>query len=100
LSYTNNVTPPDLFYEKRYSHTEMTNPDFVALAKAMNVHAIRCDKEFMDYDNNKPVLLEARVSKGESRNSLRVRFLGLFRSFRPPQASDYVLTLSIRPGDG
>lgn len=50
----------------------MTNPDFVALAKAMNVHAIRCDsltdlpakmKEFMDYDNTKPVLLEARVSK-------------------------------------
>lgn len=50
----------------------MTNPDFVALAKAMNVHAIRCDsltdlpakmKEFMDYDNNKPVLLEARVTK-------------------------------------
>ena len=55
----------DLFYEKRYAHTEMTNPDFVALAKAMRVHAIRCDsleelpakmKEFMEYDNNKPVL--------------------------------------------
>ncbi|BGP54137.1 Acetolactate synthase, mitochondrial [Rhodotorula sphaerocarpa] len=62
----------DLFYEKRYSHTEMTNPDFVALAKAMGVHAIRCDsltelpakmKEFMEYDNNKPVLFEARVVK-------------------------------------
>ncbi|GAA5823905.1 hypothetical protein JCM3770_000335 [Rhodotorula araucariae] len=64
----------DLFYEKRYSHTEMTNPDFVALAKAMNVHAIRCDsladlpakmKEFMEYDNQKPVVLEARVVKNE-----------------------------------
>ncbi|BGP14198.1 hypothetical protein JCM10213_006698 [Rhodosporidiobolus nylandii] len=64
----------DLFYEKRYSHTEMTNPDFVALAKAMNVHAIRCDsvadlpakmKEFMEYDNSKPVVLEARVVKTE-----------------------------------
>ncbi|GAA5913686.1 hypothetical protein JCM6882_008719 [Rhodosporidiobolus microsporus] len=64
----------DLFYEKRYSHTEMTNPDFVALAKAMNVHAIRCDsladlpakmKEFMEYDNNLPVVLEARVVKNE-----------------------------------
>ncbi|GAA5860626.1 hypothetical protein JCM8547_005480 [Rhodosporidiobolus lusitaniae] len=64
----------DLFYEKRYSHTEMTNPDFVALAKAMNCHAIRCDsvadlpakmKEFMEYDNSKPVLLEARVVKSE-----------------------------------
>ncbi|BGP46358.1 Acetolactate synthase, mitochondrial [Rhodotorula kratochvilovae] len=64
----------DLFYEKRYSHTEMTNPDFVALAKAMNVHAIRCDsladlpakmKEFMEYDNQKPVVLEARIVKTE-----------------------------------
>ncbi|GAA5971719.1 hypothetical protein JCM11641_000698 [Rhodosporidiobolus odoratus] len=64
----------DLFYEKRYSHTEMTNPDFVALAKSMGVHAIRCDsladlpakmKEFMEYDNNKPVLFEARVVKSE-----------------------------------
>ncbi|GAA6024446.1 hypothetical protein JCM10207_005767 [Rhodosporidiobolus poonsookiae] len=64
----------DLFYEKRYSHTEMTNPDFVKLAQAMGVHAIRCDsvadlpakmKEFMEYDNNKPVLFEARVVKNE-----------------------------------
>lgn len=62
----------DLFYDKRYSHTEMTNPDFVALAKSMRVHAIRCDsaadlpakmKEFMEYDNNKPVVLEARITK-------------------------------------
>lgn len=52
----------------------MTNPDFVALAKAMRVHAIRCDsldelpakmKEFMEYDNNKPVLFEARIVKTE-----------------------------------
>ncbi|BGP30384.1 Acetolactate synthase, mitochondrial [Rhodotorula toruloides] len=64
----------DLFYEKRYSHTAMTNPDFVALANAMRVHAIRCDsaadlpakmKEFMEYDNNKPVVLEARITKNE-----------------------------------
>jgi len=64
----------DLFYQKRYSHTEMTNPDFVALAKAMGVHAIRCDhldelpakmKEFMEYDNSKPILFEARVVKTE-----------------------------------
>ncbi|KAM0753025.1 acetolactate synthase [Meredithblackwellia eburnea MCA 4105] len=64
----------DLFYEKRYSHTRMTNPDFVALAQAMHVHAIRCDniadlpakmKEFMEYDNSKPVLFEARVVKNE-----------------------------------
>lgn len=52
----------------------MTNPDFVALAKAMRVHAIRCDsladlpakmKEFMEYDNSKPILLDARVVKTE-----------------------------------
>lgn len=52
----------------------MTNPDFMALANAMGVHAIRCDsladlpakmKEFMEYDNSKPVLFEARVVKNE-----------------------------------
>ncbi|KAK4053193.1 Acetolactate synthase, mitochondrial [Microbotryomycetes sp. JL201] len=64
----------DLFYDKRYSHTEMINPDFVALAQAMRVHAIRCDnvndlpakmKEFMEYDNDKPVLFDARCVKSE-----------------------------------
>lgn len=52
----------------------MVNPDFVALAQSMRVHAIRCDnledlpaamKEFMEYDNNKPVLLDARCVKNE-----------------------------------
>jgi len=60
----------------------MTNPDFVALAKAMRVHAIRCDsldelpakmKEFMEYDNNKPVLFEARIVKTEH-VSFRISF--------------------------
>jgi len=64
----------DLFYRNRYSHTRMTNPDFVALAKAMGVHAIRCDtitdlpakmKEFMEYDNTKPILMEARIVQNE-----------------------------------
>lgn len=64
----------DLFYEKRYSHTQMVNPDFVALAKAMHCHAIRCDsladlpakmKEFMEYDNNKPIVMDARTVKSE-----------------------------------
>ncbi|MBI1373253.1 MAG: biosynthetic-type acetolactate synthase large subunit [Phycisphaera sp.] len=32
----------DLFYEERYSHTEMHNPDFVKLAEAMNCKGIRC----------------------------------------------------------
>lgn len=64
----------DLFYEKRYSHTAMINPDFVKLAQAMHCHAIRCDnlndlpakmKEFMEYDNRKPILMDARVVKTE-----------------------------------
>lgn len=64
----------DLFYEKRYSHTAMTNPDFVLLAKAMGVHAIRCHsveelpekmKEFLEYDNSKPIVMECIVEKNE-----------------------------------
>ncbi|KDQ19764.1 hypothetical protein BOTBODRAFT_125177 [Botryobasidium botryosum FD-172 SS1] len=64
----------DLFYEARYSHTRMTNPDFVKLAQAMGVHALRCTsaedlpskmKEFLEYDNAKPILLECRVEKNE-----------------------------------
>ncbi|KAG2749801.1 acetolactate synthase [Suillus brevipes Sb2] len=64
----------DLFYESRYSHTRMTNPDFVMLAKAMHVHAIRCEstadlpakmKEFLEYDGSKPVLMECMVETDE-----------------------------------
>lgn len=52
----------------------MTNPDFVKLANAMGVHAIRCStfeelpakmKEFLEYDNNKPVVMECIVAKQE-----------------------------------
>ena len=35
----------DLFYEERYSHTEMHNPDFKALAEAMGVKGVRCDSK-------------------------------------------------------
>ncbi|KAF9065449.1 acetolactate synthase [Rhodocollybia butyracea] len=64
----------DLFYDARYSHTKMTNPDFVRLAQAMNVHAIKCTsaedlpakmKEFLEYDNSRPVLMECVVEKNE-----------------------------------
>lgn len=64
----------DLFYERRYSHTRMTNPDFIQLAKSMGVHAIRVHnaqelpekmKEFLEYDNSKPVLMECLVEKNE-----------------------------------
>ncbi len=52
----------------------MTNPDFVLLARAMGVHAIRASsaselpekmKEFLEYDGNKPVLLECFVEPSE-----------------------------------
>ncbi|KAK7467685.1 Acetolactate synthase, mitochondrial [Stygiomarasmius scandens] len=64
----------DLFYDARYSHTRMTNPDFVRLAQAMGVHAIRCTsaeelpakmKEFLEYDNSRPVLMECVVEPNE-----------------------------------
>ncbi len=62
----------DLFYEERYSHTEMHNPDFVALANAMNCKGFRCTKkadlprvmaEFLAYDG--PAVLDAMVEKHE-----------------------------------
>ncbi|KAJ8453725.1 hypothetical protein ONZ45_g19594 [Pleurotus djamor] len=52
----------------------MTNPNFVMLANAMGVHAIRCTsaeelpakmKEFLEYDGSKPVLMECLVEKNE-----------------------------------
>ncbi|EMD38129.1 hypothetical protein CERSUDRAFT_113276 [Gelatoporia subvermispora B] len=64
----------DLFYDARYAHTRMVNPDFIALAKAMRVHAIRCEsaaelpqkmKEFLEYDDSKPVLMECVVETNE-----------------------------------
>jgi acetolactate synthase-1/2/3 large subunit len=64
----------DLFYEKRYAHTQMKNPNFVALAQAMGVEAFRVEKaedlpaamkRFMEYDNAKPILLECRVHTDE-----------------------------------
>jgi acetolactate synthase I/II/III large subunit len=64
----------DLFYEQRYSHSRMVNPDFVALAESMRVKGIRCNnaeelrakmKEFLEYDNSKPVLMEVAVERSE-----------------------------------
>lgn len=34
----------DMFFEKRYSFTEMKNPDFVALAKAFGINSKKVDK--------------------------------------------------------
>ncbi len=62
----------DLFYEERYSHTEMHNPDFVKLIEAMHCGAFRVTKledlpkvmkAFLAYDG--PAILEALVEKHE-----------------------------------
>ena len=62
----------DLFYEERYSHTTMHNPDFKKLAQAMNCKGIRCEvkedlaekmREFLEHDG--PVLAEFVVEKNE-----------------------------------
>src|SRR5208282_5153733 len=63
----------DIFYEKRYAHTVQVNPDFIKLAEAMGVKALRVTrqedlaekmKEFLEY-NKGPILMEAVVTKGE-----------------------------------
>jgi len=62
----------DLFYEERYSHTQMHNPDFVKLTDAMNCHGFRVThaadlpnvmKEFLAHEG--PAVLEALVEKHE-----------------------------------
>lgn len=64
----------DLFYDNRYSHTQMVNPDFCKLANAMGVHAIKCERfedlpkameEFLAHPTDRPVLLHAKVVKNE-----------------------------------
>ncbi len=62
----------DLFYEERYSHTQMHNPDFVQLADAMNCKGFRCTKKadlpkameaFLTHDG--PAVMDAMVEKHE-----------------------------------
>ena len=59
-----------LFFDKRYSSTEMTNPDFQLLAQAYGIKTKRIDdradlvsslEEMMNYDGS--YLLEVRVGK-------------------------------------
>jgi len=35
----------DLFYQKRYSHTAMKNPNFAKLAESFGIRGIRCDNK-------------------------------------------------------
>ncbi len=67
-------SPADLFYDQRYSHTRMTNPDFVKLAESMGCKALRCTnaqelpammKEFLEYDGSRPIVMECLVNKSE-----------------------------------
>ncbi|MBP7341442.1 MAG: biosynthetic-type acetolactate synthase large subunit [Smithellaceae bacterium] len=63
----------ELFYEKRYSHTDMTYaPDFVKLAEAFGVAGLRATKPGEVEDvlrqglaMDKPVLMDFRVSREE-----------------------------------
>jgi hypothetical protein len=49
----------------------MTNPDFIKLSESMGAKALRCTnleelpammKEFLEYDNTRPILMECLVS--------------------------------------
>ena len=62
----------DLFYDERYSHTQMHNPDFSKLAEAMNCAGFRCTKladlpkvmeAFLAHDG--PAVMDAVVEKHE-----------------------------------
>jgi len=73
-SPSTDTTYTDLFYDARYSHTVNKNPDFVKLAEAMNVKALRLTdpadlpakmKEFLEYDNTKPIVMECLVEQNE-----------------------------------
>ena len=62
----------DLFYQERYSHTEMHNPDFVKLAEAMHCGGFGCRKKadladtlsrFLAHEG--PAVLDCLVEKHE-----------------------------------
>jgi len=63
----------DLFYEERYSHTKMYNPEFDKVAEAMGCRGMKASTpeeldsvidEFINYRDG-PILLDARVCKKE-----------------------------------
>jgi len=62
----------DLFFAGRYSHTEMTNPDFVKLVEATGCRAERCTKKadvpkaisrLLEHDG--PMVLECTIDRHE-----------------------------------
>lgn len=63
----------DMFFDKRYSFTEMTNPDFVAIAKGFGIEARKVtEREFLEpaieemLNYYKAYLLEVVVEKEEN----------------------------------
>ncbi|MEM7108330.1 MAG: biosynthetic-type acetolactate synthase large subunit [Bacteroidota bacterium] len=62
-----------LFFDKRYSSTELINPDFVAVTKGFGVEASRVDaRQDLDnalqtmFDHKGPYLLEVKVEKEDN----------------------------------
>ncbi len=62
-----------MFFDRRYSSTEMVNPDFVALAKSFSIAAVKVEdrdaldkaiKTMMEHDG--PYFLEVRVEKEDN----------------------------------
>jgi acetolactate synthase-1/2/3 large subunit len=63
----------ELFYNSRYSHTELLNPDFVKLAEAYGAVGIRVDKESelrpaldQAIKNSKPVMLDFVIEREDN----------------------------------
>ncbi len=66
----------------------MLNPDFVMLAQSMGVRAIQCEtseelprkmKEFLEYDNHRPIVMVCQVDEEEELYPI-VRPLFLFHN--------------------
>lgn len=62
-----------LFFDKRYSSTELVNPDFVAIAKGFGIEASSVDsREELDesirklFEHDRPYLLEVNVEKEDN----------------------------------
>ncbi|NTW05731.1 MAG: acetolactate synthase large subunit, partial [Peptococcaceae bacterium] len=63
----------ELFYNSRYSHTELQNPDFVKLAEAYGAVGIRVSKESelrpaldQAIKNSKPVMLDFVIDREDN----------------------------------
>ena len=62
-----------LFFDKRYSSTELKNPDFITIAKGYGINGQRVDRrEDLDeamnkmFADDKPFLLEVKVEKEDN----------------------------------